>query len=109
MTDPIRHELISFKTKNEAETFKLVLEHTFGEYAFTDVEIERCTGKGINPEGDFKMLRYEVIAYNRRMNVPKRVRAFVIGWASATTHHLQSDEAQVLLKRDTEYDLYLYR
>jgi len=96
MTDPIRHELISFETRAEAETFKLVLEHTFATFAFTEVEIE-------------KNEVYAVIVHTRRLHLPKRVIAFVIGWASATTHHLQSDEAKVLVERNTEYDLYLYR
>jgi hypothetical protein len=107
MTDPIRHALVSFKTKDEAEQFKQHLNLTFGEYAFTDVEIERCTGKGINPEGDFKMLRHEVIVYNRRLRLSWRVIAFVIGWVAARSY---TDLQEAIMLMDMEpHALYLYR
>lgn len=36
MTDPIRHEVISFKTLDEAEQFKHHLNLTFGDFAFAE-------------------------------------------------------------------------
>jgi hypothetical protein len=107
MTDPVRHEVVSFKTLSEAEQFKQHLNLTFGEYAFTDVEIERCTGKGINPEGDFKMLRHDVIVYTRRLRLPKRVIAFAIGWVAARSY---TDLQEAMMLVDMEpHALYLYR
>lgn len=99
MTDPARHKLISFKTMNEAETFKMVLNNTFGNFAFVEVIIEGTVEPAPN--------RYEVIALSRRLHVPKRVLAFVIGWASATTYHVESVEAMVLASSGTS--LFLYR
>lgn len=99
MTDPIRHDLISFLTKNEAEQFILVLTNTFGESAFVEVVIE--------PSEDLK--RHVVVCCCHRLRLPKRVVAFAIGWASATTYYQEPQEALILADSTEPRSLYLYR
>jgi hypothetical protein len=99
MTDPIRHEMISFLTKNEAEQFIIALKTTFGEFVFSDITIEHSD--------DFN--RHEVIVSCKRLRLPKRMIAFVIGWACATTFHNESREASILVPEADSRDLKLYR
>jgi hypothetical protein len=101
MTDPIRHEMIAFKTLDEAEQFKLVLDNTFGGFAFTDVVIEAITEPARYVER-----RYVVVLFNRRLRLPKRVLAFVIAWAHARSY-TDCREAIVLVDMES-HALYLY-